>query len=52
MYTTYIALLDGFIDNFSLVGADRVKQIEAVTNHDVKAVEYYIKELLDRCLID
>lgn len=29
-------------------GARRVKEIEAVTNHDVKAVEYYIKEQFDR----
>lgn len=29
---------------FTVEDADRVKEIEAVTNHDVKAVEYYIKE--------
>lgn len=29
-------------------GAGRVKDIERITNHDVKAVEYYIKEQLDR----
>lgn len=29
-------------------GALRVKEIESVTNHDVKAVEYYIKEQFDR----
>ena len=28
-------------------GAQRVKDIEAITNHDVKAVEYYIKEQID-----
>lgn len=34
--------------NFSLADAERVKQIESVTNHDVKAVEYFIKEQFDR----
>ena len=33
--------------NFTLADAQRVKDIEAVTNHDVKAVEYFIKERLD-----
>ena len=33
--------------DFSLDDAQRVKDIEAVTNHDVKAVEYFIKEKLD-----
>ena len=33
--------------NFSLDDAQRVKDIEKVTNHDVKAVEYFIKEKID-----
>ena len=33
--------------NFDENGAARVKDIEKVTNHDVKAVEYYIKEQFD-----
>ena len=33
--------------NFVLEDAERVKEIEAVTNHDVKAVEYFIKEKFD-----
>ena len=33
--------------DFSLDDAQRVKDIEKVTNHDVKAVEYFIKEKLD-----
>ncbi len=33
--------------NFNEEGARRVKDIEKVTNHDVKAVEYYIKEQFD-----
>ena len=32
---------------FTPADAQRVKEIEAVTNHDVKAVEYYIKEQFD-----
>ena len=34
--------------NFSEQDAQRVKDIEKVTNHDVKAVEYFIKEQLDK----
>ncbi|NOX46929.1 MAG: adenylosuccinate lyase [Chlorobi bacterium] len=34
--------------NFSFEEAQRVKDIEKVTNHDVKAVEYYLKEEFDR----
>ena len=33
---------------FSVDDAQRVKDIESVTNHDVKAVEYFIKEQFDR----
>ncbi|MFA6871126.1 MAG: adenylosuccinate lyase [Bacteroidaceae bacterium] len=32
---------------FSLADAQRIKSIEAITNHDVKAVEYFIKEKFD-----
>lgn len=34
--------------NFSEADAARVKEIESVTNHDVKAVEYFIKEQFDK----
>ena len=34
--------------NFSVEDAQRVKDIEKVTNHDVKAVEYFIKEEFDK----
>jgi len=33
--------------SFSLQGAARIKEIERTTNHDVKAVEYYIKEQME-----
>jgi adenylosuccinate lyase len=33
--------------NFSVENAARVKEIESVTNHDVKAVEYFMKEEFD-----
>ena len=39
--------LRGIYENFSEQDAQRVKDIEKVTNHDVKAVEYFIKEKLD-----
>lgn len=34
--------------NFSSKDAQRIKEIESVTNHDVKAVEYFIKEVFDK----
>ena len=37
-------LLNGITDNFSETDALRIKEIESTTNHDVKAVEYFIKE--------
>jgi len=36
--------LDDVIENFSVDDAQTVKQIEATTNHDVKAVEYFLKQ--------
>jgi len=38
--------LDSIVSDFSLEDAQRVKDIESTTNHDVKAVEYLIKEKL------
>lgn len=37
-------VLEDIIANFSIEDAQRVKDIEATTNHDVKAVEYFLKE--------
>lgn len=42
------ASLRSIYEDFSLENAERVKEIERTTNHDVKAVEYFIKEELDR----
>jgi adenylosuccinate lyase len=39
--------LNGIIRNFSVADAERVKAIESTTNHDVKAVEYFLKEKVD-----
>ena len=39
-------VLNHIVDDFSLDDAERVKAIEATTNHDVKAVEYFIRERL------
>jgi adenylosuccinate lyase len=39
-------VLNGIVDNFSLDDAEHVKKIEASTNHDVKAVEYFIRDKL------
>jgi len=38
------SFLDKMITEFGLQDAERIKEIERTTNHDVKAVEYFIKE--------
>ncbi|WP_251360002.1 adenylosuccinate lyase [Kangiella sp. TOML190] len=38
------ALLDSIVANFSEADGMRIKEIERTTNHDVKAVEYFLKE--------
>ncbi|HTU57441.1 MAG TPA: adenylosuccinate lyase, partial [Polyangiales bacterium] len=40
-------MLNGIVDNFSVEDAKHVKSFEAVTNHDVKAVEYFLREKLE-----
>lgn len=42
-----ISVLDHIYAEFNEAEAAKIKSIEKVTNHDVKAVEYYIKEQLD-----
>jgi adenylosuccinate lyase len=41
-----IQVLDGLVEDFGPNDARRIKNIERTTNHDVKAVEYFIKEKL------
>ena len=41
------ALLE-VVENFSEEDAAKIKAIETTTNHDVKAVEYFLKEILDQ----
>lgn len=43
---TEIRLLRSIYEQFDVVDAKRVKEIEKTTNHDVKAIEYFIKEHL------
>jgi len=40
------AILNQLVDNFTVEQALRVKEIESTTNHDVKAVEYLLKETI------
>ncbi|NOX08224.1 MAG: adenylosuccinate lyase [Gammaproteobacteria bacterium] len=40
-------ILNEIIENFNEQDAQRVKNIEATTNHDVKAVEYFLKEKIE-----
>src|SRR5690349_8136252 len=37
------------VSEFSLADAEEIKRTESITNHDVKAVEYFIKKILDNC---
>jgi len=39
-----LAVLDGAVATFGVAEAERIKEIERTTNHDVKAVEYWLKE--------
>lgn len=43
-----LAGLDAIVANFSTEDAQQIKDIEKVTNHDVKAVEYFIKGEFDK----
>ncbi len=43
-----LKILENIIKNFDEKEAEKVKRIEKTTNHDVKAVEYYIKEKLEK----
>lgn len=39
----------GVVENFSIDDAMVIKDTEKITNHDVKAVEYFLKTALDKC---
>ena len=41
-------VLDELIDSFSKKDSEEIKKLEATTNHDVKAVEYFLKEAAAR----
>ena len=43
-----LAALDRLVERFGEGDAERIKEIEARTNHDVKAIEYWLKERLVR----
>ncbi|MEC8916171.1 MAG: lyase family protein, partial [Pseudomonadota bacterium] len=40
------SFLDKLVKEFSIADAERIKTIERTTNHDVKAVEYFLKEAI------
>ena len=40
--------LRNIYQNFSLTDAETIKATESITNHDVKAVEYFVKDALDK----
>src|SRR3990167_6489081 len=39
-----ITFLEQLVQNFDLTAAEKIKTIETETNHDVKAIEYYLKQ--------
>ncbi len=45
-HDVFVSLRDIY-KNFTVNDAARIKEIESVTNHDVKAVEYFLKERFD-----
>lgn len=45
---TQIEELESWVESFTPAEAERIKTIERTTNHDVKAVEYWIKEKLEK----
>lgn len=40
-------LLESIFQHFDIADANRIKELEFITNHDVKAVEYFLREKLD-----
>lgn len=42
--------IQNLVGNFSIQDAQRIKELEKVTNHDIKALEYFIKERLENSL--
>ncbi len=40
------------VEKFDIKEAERVKQIEKITNHDVKAIEYYVREKLEEIKLE
>lgn len=44
----YFRILNTIVENFDEASAKEIKLIEKTTNHDVKAVEYFIKEVLSK----
>ncbi|SNR99118.1 adenylosuccinate lyase [Belliella buryatensis] len=48
----FFVQLRGLVKNFSMEDAKTIKETEMVTNHDVKAVEYFLKERFDELGLD
>ncbi|MDN3668451.1 adenylosuccinate lyase [Echinicola jeungdonensis] len=48
----YFPKIRAIVDNFSEQDAEAIKEIEKTTNHDVKAVEYFLKEKFDQLGLD
>jgi len=46
--SNFLKFLKDLADNFSLADAEQVKTIEQATNHDVKAIEYFLRHKLEK----
>ena len=47
-----LEILDDIYNSFDVKEATKVKEIESTTNHDVKAIEYYVRESLKKYNLD
>lgn len=45
-------ILNNLIEDFNLEEAEKIKEIENTTHHDVKAIEYYLKKKLDKTTLN
>ena len=46
--TSEIGFMQNIVDGFDQTAAEQIKAIERITNHDVKAVEYYLKQAMQQ----
>ncbi|CAL4320591.1 adenylosuccinate lyase [Buchnera aphidicola] len=50
--TKNVQILNNIIDNFNFNDAKEIKNIEKITNHDIKSIEYFLKKKISEKIID